>query len=41
MQPTASDSDKEKKQRGQSTVEHKIEFNSRKHVLEILHKPGI
>ena len=37
---------KKKKQRGQSTVEAKRarreqEFNSRKHVLEILHKPGI
>ena len=33
-----------KKQRGQSTVEQeekKKEFSSRKHVLEILHKPGI
>ena len=41
---TASDSDKEKKQRDQSTVEqeeNKKEFNSGKHVLEILHKSGI
>ena len=32
-----------KKKRGQSTIEakNKKEFNSRKHVLEILHKPGI
>ena len=34
---------KKKKKRGQSTIEakNKKEFNSRKHVLEILHKPGI
>ena len=47
MQPTAIDSDKEKKQRGQTTVEAKRaeqnnkEFKSRKHVPECLHKPGI
>ena len=44
-QPTAADSEK-KKRRSQSTIDAKRvteepEFKSRKHVLEILHKPGI